>query len=239
MYHQIDVPPPRGTAMRGLVVAPATFARHMAMLRRLGWRGMALRDLQALLPGSGVAAVPSAPRVFGITFDDGYLNNLTHALPVLLAHGFTATCYVPSALGGGHNDWDAALGVPRQPLMDAAQWRQWTGAGMELGAHGRHHLDLTSLDDASAADEIAGSRSELEAAIGQPVRHFCYPYGRFGARETALVRAAGYRTATTVRRGRVAPADDPFALPRVLVARTTHALQLLLKLATAYEDRRG
>ena len=42
----------------------------------------------------------SALAVVGITLDDGYLNNLTHAAPLLERHGFSATCYVVSQLIG-------------------------------------------------------------------------------------------------------------------------------------------
>lgn len=44
---------------------------------------------------------------------------------------------------------------------------------MEVGAHTRTHVDLTKVDDAAAHDQIAGSKRELEDALGVPVRHFC------------------------------------------------------------------
>ena len=65
MYHQIDVPPARGTALRGLVVAPQSFARQMALLKLLGYRGLSMRDLQPYLQGDtatcyGVSAMIGA-----------------------------------------------------------------------------------------------------------------------------------------------------------------------------------
>jgi peptidoglycan/xylan/chitin deacetylase (PgdA/CDA1 family) len=233
MYHQVDRVPARGTPLRGMVVGPGAFARQMALLARLGYRGLAMRDLLPYLDGS------VRGRVVGITFDDGYLNTLEQALPILRRHRFGATCYALSALLGDFNRWDDAKGVPRQPLMNAAQWRVWIDAGMEVGAHGRHHLDLTELDAAAARAEIGGARTELESLLQVPVQHFCYPYGRFLEPQRALVEAAGYRTAVTVRRGRAMPGGDRFALPRVLVARSTHLGHFVLKLLTRYEDRRG
>jgi hypothetical protein len=53
------------------------------------------------------------------------------------------------------------------------------------------------------------------------------------------VAEAGYASATTTRRGRATPQDSSFELPRVLMARATHALHLLLKMHTRYEDKRG
>lgn len=233
VYHQIDTPPPRGTPMRGLVVAPQTFAWQMRMLALLGFRGLSMRDLEPYRRGE------RAGKVAGITFDDGYRNNLQHALPVLLRHGFTASCYAVSGQIGGSNKWDGPIGVPSKPLMDQADLRHWTQAGMEVGAHTRDHLDLTKIDLAAARNQIVGCRADLEDALDAPVHHFCYPYGHYDARHVALVRQAGYRTATTMRRGRAAPDADPLRLPRVLVARSTHPGYFFLKLCTAYEDRRA
>ena len=232
MYHQIDAPPPSGTPLRGLVVSPGAFARQMWLLRLLGYRGLSMRDLEPYLSGERQG------RVAGITFDDGYQNNVQHALPVLKQHGFTATCYAVSSMIGGTNSWDRGL-VAEKPLMTAADWRAWRDGGMDIGSHTRTHADLTQLSADEAVDQIAHSKKELEQALGCEVRHFCYPYGRFDAAHRDMVRQAGYATATTTRRGRVQPGDDLLTLRRVLVAQATHPAHFILKTCTAYEDRRG
>lgn len=232
MYHQIDAPPPSGTPLRGLVVSPGAFARQMGLLKLLGYRGLSMRDLLPYLTGERQG------RVAGITFDDGYQNNLQHALPVLKKHGFTATCYGVSGMIGGSNAWDHGL-VAEKPLMTFDDWRAWLGAGMDIGSHTRSHADLTRLDADAAFDQIANSRKELEDTFGCEVRHFCYPYGRFDATHQDMAQRAGYATATTTRRGRVGPGDDLFSLRRVLIAQATHPLHFVLKTCTRYEDRRG
>lgn len=233
MYHQIDVPPPRGTLLRGLVVSPGSFARQMFFLKCLGYKGLSMRDLEPYLKGERQG------RVVGITFDDGYQNNVQNALPVLKKHGFTATCYAVSSMIGGVNSWDRAIGVAQKPLMSANDWHAWLDSGMDVGSHTRTHADLTKLDADAAYDQIAGSKRELEDTLGCEVRHFCYPYGRFDATHQRLVQQAGYVTATTTRRGRVQPGDDLCNLRRVLVAQATTLMQFALKIATPYEDRRG
>lgn len=232
MYHQIDVPPPSGTPLRGLVVSPGAFARQMQLLKLLGYRGLSMRDLEPYLTGE------KQGRVVGITFDDGYQNNLHHALPVLRKHGFTATCYAVSSKIGGTNSWDQGL-VAEKPLMTEADWRAWLAGGMDIGSHTRTHADLNQASADQARDEIAGSKRELENTLGCEVRHFCYPYGRFGAEHSRMAREAGYVTATTTRRGRMHAGDDPMTLRRVLVAQATHLLHFALKIGTTYEDRRG
>jgi len=99
MYHQIDEPPPRGTPLRGLIVAPSSFAWQMRLLRWMGYRGLSMHDLEPYLNGH------EKGKVVGITFDDGYQNNLQHALPILkktaspLPVMASATCWGGPMLG--------------------------------------------------------------------------------------------------------------------------------------------
>ena len=233
MYHQIDTMPPRGTPMRGLIVTPESFARQLLMLSILGYRGLSMRDLEPYLRGEKIG------KVVGITFDDGYQNNLIHALPVLLQYGFTATCYAVSQHLGGTNFWDHGKGIAQKPLMTRSEWMEWQSAGMEIGSHTRNHVPLTLLTPDAAWLEIALAKQDLEHLIGQEVRHFCYPYGYFSHTIRDMVKAAGYITATTVERARATLEDDPFALPRVLVSGHNTLAHLILKLQTSYEDKRG
>lgn len=232
-YHQIAPAPPAGAPFRSLVVDPRSFERQMAWLARWGYSGLSMGALLPYLRGE------RAGKVVGLTFDDGYLNNLSHALPALQRHGFSATCYAVSARLGQSNLWDQAHGVAQVPLMDAAALRAWVQGGQEVGAHTRTHAHLPSLSAAQAHHEIAASRHELQDLLGRAVEHFCYPYGAYGAEHVALVREAGFASATTTRRGRVHPGPDLLQLQRVPVLRRTAWPLLWLKLATGYEDRRS
>lgn len=230
-YHQIAEAPPKGAPFRSLYVSPAAFARQMAMLRLLGYRGVSVCDLLPYLRGE------KKGKVVGITFDDGYRNNLVHALPVLQKEGFTSTCYVVSSLLGQTNLWDQALGIAQTPLMTAEELRAWLGGGQEIGAHTRTHANLELMNDQASQAEIMGSKVELEAMLGAKIAQFCYPYGAYRPAHVEQVRAAGYATATTTKRGRAGSASDLFELPRVPVVRATTLPVFLLKLLTGYEDR--
>lgn len=232
MYHQIDEAPPRGTPLRGLTVAPSSFAWQIRMLRWLGYRGLSMRDLEPYLRGDRTG------KVVGITFDDGFQNNLHHALPALQANGFTATCYGVSGLVGGTNAWDAGK-VAEKPLMTRQDWLAWHQSGMDVGSHTQTHVNLRELTEEQAREQICMSKEELQQIIGAEVRHFCYPYGWFNPEHQELVRAAGYLTATSTRRGRAQPKDNPYALQRIMVARATNPLLFFMKIATDYEDRRA
>jgi peptidoglycan/xylan/chitin deacetylase (PgdA/CDA1 family) len=232
VYHQIAEAPPKGAPYRSLCVAPSAFARQMRFLRLLGYRGLSMGNLLPYLRGE------NSGKVFGITFDDGFENNLTYAAPVLQKLGFSSTCYAVSQLIGQTNIWDREVGIAQVPLMTSAQLQQWVACGQEVGAHTRHHVHLNALDAHICQVEIAQCRAELEAASASPVRHFCYPYGEYRAEHAAMARDAGFLTATTTERSRCAADEKLMELPRVPVVRRTSLLMLWLKLATAYEDRK-
>ncbi len=238
-YHQIEQAPPRGTPMRSLYVSPGSFYRQMFLLKILGYRGLSMSELMPYLRGE------KSGRVVGITFDDGYLNNLEHAAPVLMRFGFSSTCYVVNGLMGQTNSWDAPLGVPSSQLMNERELGQWLQAGQEIGSHTLTHRNLLQLEERDQQEEIVRSKSELERRLGTQVNQFCYPYGDYDSKCVSFVRAAGYAAATTTHRsrvvcspaqGRVAPMRE-FELPRVPIVRSTSWLQFLLKIATSYEDR--
>lgn len=231
-YHQVAVAPPKGAAYRSLYVPPRDFLRQMTLLKWLGYRGLSMTALQPYLTGERVG------KVVGITFDDGYLNNLTHALPVLQRFNFSSTCYAVSQRLGATNIWDEPVGIVQTSLMTGAELTKWVAGGQEVGAHTRNHVHLNAIDMTHAHAEIALCKAELEDACGQPVNHFCYPYGEYAPVHTNMVRAAGYHTATTTQRSRCAPEEDLMALPRVPIVRSTTVFAFVTKILTAYEDRR-
>lgn len=232
MYHNIGVPPV-GARLRNLYVRAGAFSRQMFMLRLLGYKGLSMSAAMPYLRGE------KRGRVAVITFDDGYVDTLEQALPILQKHGFSATCYVISQRTGQYNDWDAASLNVRKFLMNDEQVRAWQAAGMEVGAHSRTHPRLTGCTDAELQDEIAGSKTDLEKLLGQPVTQFCYPYGDLDARVVAATRQAGFEAATTVQRGRARAGDNAMLLRRVLVSGSTFPHLFIFKLLGNYEDKRG
>ncbi|MDF3812587.1 MULTISPECIES: polysaccharide deacetylase family protein [Rhodopseudomonas] len=100
-----------------------------------------------------------------------------------------------------------------------------------IGGHTVTHPSLGQLSEAHAYDEIAQNKRFLEELGGQPVDHFAYPFGRpdsCGPREAALVRKAGFCTATTTHHGCLTePLNrDLHLLPRVGINRPYESVAL-------------
>ncbi len=182
-----------------LSVTPEQFSAQMDWLHAAGYATVRLDDVAACLRGAG----PCPARAVALTFDDGYLDAYTSAMPILQQYGFTATFYVVSGFVGqpGYMNWD--------------EIRALRQAGMQIGAHSVTHLDLTTLGLDDLRAELAQSGAAIAAQIGAPVLSFCYPAGRFNDTVVTVTGEAGYTSATTtIAEG---PQDNALTLPRLRI----------------------
>jgi len=203
-----------------ICVTPSRFAEQMAWLERHGLRGVGIGMLaDAMRTGRQHGLV-------GITFDDGYVNVIEGALPVLRSHGFGATVFVVTGRLGGTNDWEDGS-APSWPLVSARQVETLAAAGIEIGSHGVNHVPLAGARPAELSSEVGASRAQLAAIIGTEIRGFAYPYGSMDARARQAVRDAGYEYACAVD---VKASDKGLmALPRVYIGQQDGVARMAVK----------
>jgi peptidoglycan/xylan/chitin deacetylase (PgdA/CDA1 family) len=199
MYHVIATPP-SGVAFPNLFVRPADFAGQMQWLAAHGYHAVTLHAVYDYW----LRGTPLPPQPIVVSFDDGFVGQYTHALPVL------------SAL-----HWPGVLNLKVSALasryaLPAWRVRDMLAAGWELDAHSITHPDLTHVDDARLWREVNGSRTELQRMFHVPVEFFCYPSGRYNARVIAVVVRAGYLGATTTAYDLARP-HDVYTLGRIRV----------------------
>lgn len=217
MYHAI------GAAENSPWCVPTeTFRAQMAALREQGF--------QTILPADLVAhrqwGQPLPRKPIMITFDDGYLCNLTTVEPILKANGLRAIIYLITA----------------QVAETAAERRQYEGQDClvwpealamqkrntcAFGGHAHTHANLAAVQD--PWPEIAECRNQLKRhKIHQPDA-FCYPYGEHRPKTRAAVQQAGFQTAVVCEDAvaKIGPATDLFALPRVSVMGGKHEFRLM------------
>lgn len=213
MYHKI-ARPPAASRLKGTFIFPDRFAKQMAEFARAGFQAVAMPD---------ALAAKNADQKFVITFDDGFRNVLEHATPVLERHGFRGIQFIVHDLMGSSNKWDAS--EPQEPLMTKSEVSEWLRAGQEIGSHTLTHPDLTTLSPQQLRREIVDSKKALEDSFGVPIRHFCYPFGRFSDEAVRFVEEAGYETACTVEFGLPGAATNRFRIPRLLVCHHRYGSQ--------------
>jgi len=231
MYHSISTPK-KDQSLRGMNVPPKLFKQHMRILSKLGFKGLSMKKLMPYIEGKKFG------KVVGITFDDGYKNLINHALPVLKHYSFSATTYIVSDLIGKKNEWDSKKNIPENPLMNKKEIFLWIDNGMEIGSHTSSHCRLTECRDTELEYEITKSKEDLSRAFKCEVEHFCYPYGAYSTKVVSKVVKSGYKTATTVQRGRYSLEGGRFTIPRILVNHRTYFFQFILKILTNYEENK-
>jgi peptidoglycan/xylan/chitin deacetylase (PgdA/CDA1 family) len=159
-----------------LAVAPDRFADQIERLARQR-RIVELDWLAAEL-----AAGRSPRNVAAITFDDGYLDVLENAVPVLERHGAPATFYLPTRLLGrpGEFWWDAIvrviLGAPELPAEFVLPFgtgpRRYATPERPTGPRTDLHLavwrDLQLCEDAERRDIVAALEAQVPAARPAP-----------------------------------------------------------------------
>ena len=228
LYHAVG-PDPGGDAL-GLRIAADDFYAQMSYLEKEGWQVLRIRELVENL----IAGGPPRQKCLGISFDDGYKDNLTNAMPVLEKFGFPATVFMRAdALGGIRNksgyweNWDHLSGGGIKEMVSSGL--------IDIGSHTISHPKLSRLDADALKMETSGSRSILEDLTGRPVDLFSYPFGHLDRRVKEASRSAGYMAAFSSFIGINGPGADRFELKRTEMVSSDGAAGLEMKLDGSYD----
>jgi peptidoglycan/xylan/chitin deacetylase (PgdA/CDA1 family) len=217
MYHLIGDPPP-GAPYPGLYVSAASFDAQMQALHDAGWHPITGAELGAAL----AADRPVPARSIVITFDDGYIDNYTTALPILQHYGFLATFSVV-ARASIH-------------MMTPDQLAALARAGMEIGNHTLNHRNVSRLHGLKLDQQIMGGADRIEGELASrglscDLRTFVYPSGHVGPDAVSLLGRLGYTDAFTEVPGwAVIGQSDPLQLPRIRVSRSETLAMFLSRL---------
>ena len=84
-----------------IAVTDRQFRAHMRWLKGMGYHTVGLNDYGRRLRDNQ----PHHPRCVAITFDDGYEDVLTLAVPILKEFGFTATIFAVTGQLAARNAW--------------------------------------------------------------------------------------------------------------------------------------
>ncbi|HBE69511.1 MAG TPA: xylanase [Planctomycetaceae bacterium] len=167
-YHRVsDVHPNEWT------ISTADFARHLDWLQE-NFEIVSLSRAQEM-----IRAPKNEKPVVAITFDDGYSDNSTFAIPELARRGIPATYFVTTDFvrTGRPFPHDLRADVPLQPnTFD--ELRQYLEMGIEIGAHTRNHADIGQcVNETELRDEILGSIHDLQTWLHKPIDYFAFPFG--------------------------------------------------------------
>lgn len=180
MYHSVS-----DTPTYPWTVSPENFQRQMEILAQSDLEVIGLdRVIKFLNEGKPVS------RKVVITFDDGYIDNLTIAAPIMAQHGFTATVFTSTGFVGEQSSWDTDEGWEPLPLLDWEGLRELHAMGHLLGGHTHRHVNL--INDENFVAEIEKPIQLIREKTGQEFVPFAYPYGKWNPAIRKAVMEAGY-----------------------------------------------
>jgi peptidoglycan/xylan/chitin deacetylase (PgdA/CDA1 family) len=195
MYHSVSENPPPQTAS----IKPDRFREHMEYLEKYHYNVITLAELVKGIKEDRV--FPHDTVV--ITFDDGYRDNYTTAVPILREHSYTATFFVPTA----------KIDTPGRLTWDDAKDMLLTG--MQFGSHGHRELYLPEVSQEDQRSEIYDSKKLFKDRLNMDAQFYSYPVGGFSQAIKDMLKKAGYIAACATNRGTDRYNHDVYELNRI------------------------
>ncbi len=184
-------------------VSAADFAAQLDYLQAAGYETITMLEFSKAAKGKG--ELPEKPLI--ITFDDGYQDNYSVALPLLEERAMKGEVYVVTNFIGkkGYLTWD--------------ELRDMQKRGIEIGCHSADHIPLVGISRAEQEDQVSMSKLLLEWNGIKTVFSFSYPNGSSNDEIAELLRESNYLTAVTGDTGLNTFRTDPMFLQRVNIPR--------------------
>lgn len=113
-----------------------------------------------------------------LTFDDGYINNLEYAYPLLKKYGMKATIMIPTA----QIDCD-------EDKMTTDQIKQMSSEYIELGLHSHTHTNYAHITPEQASKDIDDNINSMKQKGLRFTNVFAYPYGQYPKRDALKKKA--------------------------------------------------
>lgn len=137
--------------------------------------------------------------VFTCSIDDGHPSDLKMA-ELLEKHRLNGTFYIPIKNREGF------------PVMAPSDIRELSKR-FEVGSHTYDHCFLSSVSAADSYLQVTEGKKHLEDMLGQEVKGFCYPGGKYRAGDVDIVRASGFRYARSTVNLCFDAGSRPFEIP--------------------------
>jgi peptidoglycan/xylan/chitin deacetylase (PgdA/CDA1 family) len=164
LYHKMS-----DSAEDNLTIRPQTFERQLLYLHEKGYQTISMRQLLAFMEAG--SPLPQKPVM--ITFDDGYVNNLKLACPLLEKYACKAVFFIPSGGIGKTSFWDTNA----EPLMSEDQLKSIDPAFVEFGLHSAVHRNYRHCTARQIDADIEENISALKNRGIPFAPAFAYPYG--------------------------------------------------------------
>ena len=166
------------------------FKRGIKFLHDLGYKSVPLEE--------AFKSQEISDRKVAITFDDGYEDVYSNAVPILQKYNFTAFVFIITGFVGKYNSWDYNLGKKRKRHLSWKQIKEMSECGFGFGSHTVNHPDLTKIEKRFVEYELKKSKEVLEDKLGKETIFLSYPFGRHNRFVQEEAQRLGYKRAYTL-----------------------------------------
>jgi len=160
-----------------LRVPKEKFREQMKFLKDNGYSTLSMDELYQFFANN----VPIPEKSVVITFDDGYLDNYTNALPVIKEYGLKATVFVVTDWVNTNNSY-----------MNTEQLKEMDANGFEIQSHTLDHKELDKLTADEQLRTLKESKQFLEEKLNKKITTIAYPIGKFSDNTLKAAKEAGY-----------------------------------------------
>jgi len=231
MYHK--VPNQDIDSQHRVYVTKSNFEKHLQFFKKEGFTTVSFAELEEFRTlQRPPETFPARPLI--LTFDDGYIDNLTNAGPLLQKYGMKATLFLLADEAVRDNYWDTAGGDPTSEIMSLAQKREILKYPFEIGSHGFHHKKITDMTDDEAWLELVDSKAVLERDLNVKISAFAFTFGVTSPHHAVMAQKAGYTFAVNTDSGGLHLEEDPYAIFRVNIFPEDQERQLRKKTSSWY-----
>jgi len=217
MYHSVHPNPGRAA------VSPEAFRRQITFIKK-NYAIRRLSEIDNILLNEELS-----DRTVVITFDDGHLDFMEFAFPVLKELGVPCMIFVPTR-------HIAEINHSQETMMNGSHFRYL--AHQELIGFGSHTVDHVNLRQAPRREierQTIESKMQLEDLVQYPVKDFAYPYGAYSLEIKEILQAAGYERAVSTRWGTLNSYQERMALRRIFFEETDQDSDLRAKIEGDYD----
>ncbi|MCD8212481.1 MAG: polysaccharide deacetylase family protein [Campylobacter sp.] len=228
-YHMICPHLPKNASkFNRLRVKPHEFEKQLAWLKKNGFTSYFLSELASL--------EQKPAKAICITFDDGYRDNFTNALPILQKYGFKATIFVVNHRFARNwaTDKDLAKSsdeLNREDMLSNDEVKKLLQSGLiEIGSHTLNHANLPSLEASDQLKEMCESKLQIKEKFGVRCDAFAYPFGFYDETSVRCAHEAGFSCAVTTKNDVFRPSYSNLQIPRIMISGRQGILSFILKI---------
>ncbi|WP_454052736.1 polysaccharide deacetylase family protein [Clostridium sp. Marseille-Q7071] len=185
-----------------LMMDPELFRSHLQWLNNNNYTSLTMEEFYNYIKYN----TPVPEKSVVITFDDGYIDNYTNAMPIINEFDFDTTIFMVSDFVGNPN------------FLTESQLKELEKNKINIESHTANHLYLAKLPKEKQKEELQQSKDRLDNLLNEKIEYVAYPYGSYNDDTKNITREIGYKMGFSTDSGWASGDDDLFSIPRVYMS---------------------